>query len=59
MITLRIGYIWFKFPQIGLFMQAIDEEVDILLGILLLIASKLLIELAKDMLEALWHDDLV
>ena len=59
MITLRIGYIWFKLPQIGLFMQAIDEEVDILLGILLFIASKLLIELAKDMLEALWHDDLV
>ena len=40
-------------------MKSIYQEIDVLLGILLVIYAELLLDLSKNVLELLWHHHLV
>lgn len=45
--------------QVGFFMKAINQEVEILLWILLIISTELFIYLSKCMLESFWNHNLL
>jgi len=40
-------------------MEAVNQPVDVFLGVLLVVSTELGMKLAKDMLELLWDDDLI
>lgn len=50
-LAFRVLDVWLFHPQVELFMQAVNEEGDVLLTVLLIIADELVAALAQSPLE--------